>query len=102
MKIPLPKSKLERRREQNSRDWHLWFAWYPVRDSGERRLLWLERVARHSTAHNIDPVRWEYMTVAEFTKQKLLRKQADEAQDVPLRRRSAIINGSMLAQYPNQ
>lgn len=40
------------------KEWHRWFAWYPVRVA-QRDCRWLEYVARRDAAEYLQPL-WEY------------------------------------------
>ena len=45
--------------------WHPWFAWYPVRDSYDDNLRWLETVNRKKVSHLSHGWHWEYRAMEE-------------------------------------
>lgn len=50
-------------RRERLRRWHLWFAWYPVRATGENKKIWLERVWRRGELKDVPDFPywdWEY------------------------------------------
>jgi hypothetical protein len=60
MKIHLPKSRWQQHIQR--REWHDWFAWYPVATWG-RKLVWLETVRRKSASSYLNDSYWyEYIT----------------------------------------
>lgn len=56
-------------RRVNKFEWHLWFAWYPVKTK-QKWWVWLERLARRVVysgegTSNLPTFYWEYSLVAE-------------------------------------